>query len=147
MWGSCVLSVRAFVSGWFGRYPLFFVYVAGVFVQDVFFLAVYLFRFRYYTPFYWYAEFFSLAVGCAVSWEIFRLVLGRYPGAGRMARNVLLLALIMVITKDLANAWSGNASWPSTAIEVERNLRAIQAVSLIVLAASVSRTLCRSAAT
>jgi len=132
---ECVLLIRAMVSGWFRRYPFFFVYVALVLIQDVFFLAVYFFHFRYYTPLYWYAEFFTLVVGCAVSWEIFRLVLGRYPGAGRMARNVLFLALIMVIIKDLANAWSGNASWPSTAIELERNLRAIQAVSLIVLVA------------
>ncbi len=131
---ECVLLVRAWVSGWFRKYPLFFAYVACVFIQDLFLLTVYLLHSRYYTPLYWYAEFFSLAIGCGVSWEIFRLVLGRYPGAGRMARNVLILALIMVITKGLANAWSGNASWPNTAIEVERNLRAIQAVSLIVLA-------------
>jgi hypothetical protein len=131
---ECVLLVRAWVSEWFRKYPFFFAYLACVFIQDVFFLAVYLFNFRYYTPLYWYAEFFSLLIGCGVSWEIFRLVLGRYPGAGRMARNVLLFALIMVITKDLGNFWSGDVPWPSTAVELERNLRAIQAVSLIVLA-------------
>jgi len=92
----------ALASGWFKKYPFFFAYVMSVFLQDVFFLAVYQFRFRDYTPFYWWAEFFSVLIGCAVSWEIFRLVLGRYPGAGRMARNVLIFALIMVIVKGLA---------------------------------------------
>ena len=130
---ECVLLVRAWASEWFRQYPFFFVYLACVFIEDVFLLGVYLFKFRYYTPLYWYAEFLSLAIGCGVSWEIFRLVLGRYPGAGRMARNVLVLALIMVISKDLGNAWSGGASWPSTVVELERNLRAIQAVSLIIL--------------
>jgi len=112
----------------------FFAYVMSVFLQDVFFLAVYRFRFRDYTAFYWWAEFFSVLIGCAVSWEIFRLVLGRYPGAGRMASNVLLFALIMVIVKGLAESLRGEISWPSTAVELERNLRVIQAVSLIVLA-------------
>jgi len=129
-----LLVVRALASGWFKKYPFFFAYVMSVFLQDVFFLAVYRFRFRDYTPFYWWAEFFSVLIGCAVSWEIFRLVLGRYPGAGRMARNVLLFALIMVIVKGLAESLRGEISWPSTAVELERNLRVIQAVSLIVLA-------------
>jgi len=108
--------------------------VVSVFTQDVFLLVIYLFKFKYYRSLYWYGEFISIAIGCGVSWEIFRLVLGRYPGAGRMARNVLLFVIIMVCTKGLANAWNGAVAWPGTAIELERNLRAIQALSLIVLA-------------
>jgi len=129
-----LLVTRALTSGWFKKYPFFFAYLISVFLQDVFFLAVYLFQFRYYTPLYWWAEFFSVLMGCGVSWEIFRLVLGRYPGAGRMARNVLLFALIMVILKGLAESLDGEISLPSTAVELERNLRAMQAVSLIILA-------------
>jgi hypothetical protein len=128
-----LLVIRALASGWFKKYPFFFIYLMAVFLQDVFFLAVYLFNFRYYTPLYWCAEFFSVLMGCAVSWEIFHLVLGRYPGAGRMARNVLLCALSMAIIKGLVDLGNGETSWPSTAVELERNLRAIQAVSLIIL--------------
>jgi len=128
-----VLLVRALASAWLSKYPFFFAYLVAVFIQDIFLLAVYLFKFNYYAPLYWYGEFISLILGCGVSWEIFRLVLGRYPGAGRMARNVLLFGLIMVFTKGLGDAWSGSVSWPSTAIELERNLRVIQALSLIVL--------------
>ena len=129
-----VLLARAFLTQWFRAYPLFSAYLLCVFIQDIFFLSVYLFHFKYYAPIYWYAEFFSLLLGCAVTWEIFRLVLGRYPGAGRMARNVLLFALILVITKHLGEASAGVPTWPTTAVELERNLRGIQAVSLIVLA-------------
>ena len=128
-----LLLARAFASSWFKKYPFFFAYLASVFLQDVCLWVVYLFKFRYYTQFYWTAEFFSLLLGCAVSWEIFRLVLGRYPGAGRMARNLLLFALIMVIIKGLGGAWDGVVSLPSTAVELERNLRAMQGVSFIVL--------------
>ena len=129
-----LLLVRAVASRWWRRYPFFFTYVASVFVQEVSLLVIFLLKSKYYASFYWYGEFISLLIGCAVSWEIFRLVLGRFPGAGRMARNVLLFALIMVCTKCVVDAWNGSAPLPSTAIELERNLRAIQAVSLIVLA-------------
>ena len=50
-----------------------------------------------------------------------------------MARDVLLLVLIMVSTKGFGNAWNGEVPWQTAAIELERNLRAIQALSLIVL--------------
>jgi len=130
-----LLLVRAVASPWWRRYPFFFAYVASVFVQEVLLLVIFLLKYKYYASFYWYGEFISLLIGCGVSWEIFRLVLGRFPGAGRMARNVLLFALIMVCTKCGVDAWNGSAPLPSTAIELERNLRAIQAVSLIVLAA------------
>jgi hypothetical protein len=129
-----LLLVRAVASPWWRKYPFFFVYVASVFIQEVSLMVIYLFKFKYYSSFYWYGEFISLLIGCGVSWEIFRLVLGRFPGAGRMARNVLLFGLILVCTKGAVDAWNGSAPWPSTAIELERNLRAIQALSLIVLA-------------
>ena len=129
------MLARAVASKWFSKYPFFFVYLAFVFLQEVFLIGIYLYKPKYYPTSYWYGEFFSLAMGCGVVWEIFRLVLGRYPGAGRMARNVLLFALIMVFTKALDNAWNGSAPWPSTALALERNLRALQGLSLVVLAA------------
>ena len=130
---SLVLA-RGWMSGWFKEYVFFFAYVACVLIQDIVFLIIYLFHFRYYSSVYWYGEFFSLLIGCGVAWEIFHLVLARFPGVGRMARNVLLFGLIMVFIKALDDAWHGGVLWPSTAIELERNLRAIQALSLTVLA-------------
>ncbi len=72
-------------------------------------------------------------MGCGVTWEIFRLILGRYPGAGRMARNVLAFVLIMALSKGLVGTWNSNGSWGFALLELERNLRAIQALALIVL--------------
>lgn len=131
---ECTILVRALVVGWFKKCPLFFGYLASVFVQDIFFLVVYSFKFKYYPPIYWYAEFFSLLMGCGVTWEIFRLILGHYPGAGRMARNVLVIVLLVVLSKGLVGAWNGDIPWAATMVELERNLRAMQALSLIVLA-------------
>lgn len=128
------ILVRASVVGWIKKCPFFFGYMVNVFVQDVFFLAVYSFKFNHYKPIYWYAEFFSLLMGCGVIWEIFHLILGRYPGAGRMARNVLAIVLLMAFSRGLVDAWNGDIPWAVTMVELERNLRVIQALSLIVLA-------------
>jgi hypothetical protein len=133
-----VILVRALVTGWFRKCPFFFSYLASVFIQDVFVMAVYVFKFKYFAPIYWFEEFFSLLMGCGVTWEIFRLILGRYPGAGRMARNVLAFVLIMALSKGFVGTWHNNVSWGFALLELERNLRAIQALSLIVLAALVA---------
>lgn len=128
-----VILARGLLVGWFRKCPYFFGYLASVLFEDLFLLAVYIFKFKYYTPLYWYAEFFSLLLGCAVTWEIFRLVLEPYPGAGRMVRNVLLFALIMTLSKGVVEMWNGGIPWAVSFVELERNLRAIQALSLIVL--------------
>jgi hypothetical protein len=57
-------------------------------------------------------------------------VLGRFPGVARMARNVLLFALIVIFIKAVDGAWRGSVPWPSTAMEFERSLRAMQVLSL-----------------
>jgi len=129
-----LLLLRALASGWFKKYPIFFAYLASVLAQESFLLAIYRFRFTYYTQVYWFEEFVSLVMGCGVTWEIFRVTLERYPGAGKMARNVLLIALSLVVSKGLVNAWNSDVPWPTTGIELEGNLRAIQALALIVLA-------------
>jgi len=129
-----LLLLRGLASGWFKKYPIFFAYLASVLAQELFLLAIYRFRFADYARVYWFEEFVSLVMGCGVTWEIFRATLERYPGAGKMARNVLLIALSMVVCKGLVNAWNSYTTWPTTGIELEGNLRAIQALALIVLA-------------
>ena len=47
---------------------------------------------------------------------------------------MLLFVLIMTLSKGLVGTWNGDVPWTVTLVELERNLRAIQAVSLIVLA-------------
>src|SRR5260221_10875099 len=114
--------------------PFCFVYLGTVVIQSVVLRAVYILSFKFSPPLYWSAEFFSLLMGCGVTWEIFRLILGRYPGAGRMARNVLAIVLLMALSKGLVGVWNGDTPWGVTLVELERNLRVIQALSLIVLA-------------
>ncbi len=133
-----LLVSRALLQGWYKKYPMFFCYLACVLVQDLFFLSIYSFRSEYYASIYWYGQFFSLALGAGVTYEIFVLVLRAYPGAGRMARNVLALSLIIGLCKPFVDAWSGGSVLPLNMVELERNLRGVQAFSLLALAGLVA---------
>jgi len=114
------------------KYVLFYVYLAAVFLQSFCLLIIYLARSSYYASLYWSAEFVSVVLGCGVVWEIYRGALGRFPGAARMARNMLFFILLIVISKILANIWNSTDWRPAgTLVEMERDLRAVQATVLI----------------
>jgi hypothetical protein len=132
---EALILARGIQAGWFMRYRAFSAYVCCVLIQDVLFLGVYFLRFEDYGRIYWWGELFSVGLGVGVTWEIFGLILGPYPGARRMARNVLAIVIIMTLSANLANAWSGQLLSSGTVIELERNLRVMQALSLLVLAA------------
>ena len=138
VWVGCValesiVAIRALRTEWFRSYRVFFTYIIWVFFQDLFFLAVYFKGSSYYALLYWVAEFVTVALGCGVTWEIFQRALKGCPGATRMAKGVLALVLVTAVSKVAVNIWNDVAPWPGTMIELERNLRAIQATSLIAL--------------
>src|SRR5215471_6685396 len=114
-----VILVRAIRAKWFLNYKLFFAYVCFVLLQDISFFAIY--RSKYYALVYWWAELLSVAMGAGVTYEIFRNVLGRYPGAGRMARNVLGIVLVVTLSKNLVSSLTGSLLLPSSVIELERD--------------------------
>ncbi len=95
-------------------------------------LVIYLAEPTFYRSFYWHTQPLSVFVGCVVVWEIYRRALGRFPGAARMARNLLVLILLILVAKVLANIPNVSAGWlTGTTAELERNLRAVQAVMLM----------------
>jgi hypothetical protein len=129
-----VLLVRACEKTLLRSYPLFYLYLSFILLKSSCLLWIYLKRPSDYGRFYWYIDPASSVLGCAVVWEIYRGALGRFPGAARMARNVLLLLLAAVLSKVISDTSNGIAWWPSgTLVELERNLRAVQAAVLIVL--------------
>lgn len=129
---EALLLLQALRGAFLRKYTFFYVYLGCVFFQSLFLLVVYLAKPKYYSPFYWYAEFLSVVLGSGVVWEIYRRALGRFPGAARMARNVLVFILLMVFSKVLVDTWNGTDWWPTGAVvELERNLRAVQATLLI----------------
>src|SRR5437764_224401 len=121
-----LLLVRALQGRFLRKYSLFYVYLGIVFFQSLALLIVYLQSAKYYRPFYWYAEFVSVVLGCGVVWGIYRQALRRFPGAARMARNVFLFMLLMwCIT-----LWSYHAvPLPETEPRVEHDYRLLAATT------------------
>lgn len=138
IWLACIgleslLLTRAGVTGWWKKCPLLCAYLGCVLLQDVLFLFLYFREPNWYRTAYWYAQFFSLALGCGVCWEVFHSLLAPYPAVGRVARSVLSLVLALVASKVLADGWLDSTRLSVTVIVLERNLRAVQAVALISL--------------
>ena len=138
IWFGClalesIVAIRALRTEWFRSYRIFFTYIIWVLFQDLVFLAIYFMGRKYYAPFYWAAEFATVALGCGVTWEVFQRALKCCPGAARMAKRVLALVLVAVVSKITVDFWNDVAPWPGTMIELERNLRTLQATSLIAL--------------
>jgi hypothetical protein len=129
-----LLLVRAILGDFLRKYPLFYLYLGWVLALSSVRLIIYLAEPAYYRVFYWYTQPFSVLIGCGLVWEIYRQALGRYPGAARMARNVLLFLVLMVLSKILVNAWNGSVQWQAgTTAELERNMRTVQGILLISL--------------
>lgn len=129
-----LILLQALKGKFLSEYILFYAYLSVVFLQSFSLLIIYLAKPNYYAPLYWSAEFVSVVMGCGVVWEIYRGALGRFPGAARMARNVVILILLMVISNVLVNTWSRAVWQPAgTVVELERDLRAVQAMLLISL--------------
>ena len=129
-----LLLVRAIFGDLFRRYPLFYFYVGWVLALSAVRLIIYVAEPTFYRAFYWYTQPFSVLVGCGLVWEIYRQALGRYPGAARMARNLLLFVLLVVLSKILVTAWNGPGWWQAgTTAQLERDMRTVQGILLIAL--------------
>ena len=125
---------RAVRGRLFAAYPVFYAYFSYIFVQS--FAGFYLYRFHpgLYTNFYWYTQFFSVALGYGVIWEIFRQALKHYPGTARVARSVLAIIFFLVLLKVLSGALSSSVwSLARTTAELERSLRVVQAALLVTI--------------
>lgn len=129
-----LILIRAVREAIFWRYPLFFIYLTWVFALSSVRLVIYLGKPEYYRPLYWYTQPLSVLVGCGLVWEIYRQALGRYPGAARMARNLLLFLLLMVFSRLIIAQWNGSIwSYANSTAELERDLRAVQGILLAAL--------------
>ncbi len=129
-----LLLIRALNGAFLRKYAVFYVYVGWVLALSSARLIIYLAEPAYYRAFYWHSQPLSVLVGCGVLWEIYRQALAGYPGAARMARNVLLFSVVMVFSKILVKAWT-DSGWriAETTAELERNMRVVQAILLIAL--------------
>lgn len=120
-------------------YPVFYTYLAYVLFESLSRLYMYAQHRVAYGDFYWTTQIVSVLLGYAVVWETYRQVLSGYPGAFRMARKVLLLIFMAVISKILVNILAGH-DWTlaRTMAEQERDFRAVQACLIAAVAGLMS---------
>jgi hypothetical protein len=134
-----VLLLRAFQGNFLKRYPLFYLYLGYVLVSDISLMPFYYLWPKLYGYAYWYSEFLSVVLGCGVVWEVYKVALLRYPGAARMARNVLPFLFIFATSRIFVKAWNSPNWIPgSTTLETEWDLRIVQIALLTGLVALIA---------
>lgn len=133
---EAALLVRALQGKFLSRYKVFYCYIGWVLVQDLSLIPIYRFWPKSYAVAYWSTDIVGLLAGCGLVWEVYKLAFSRYPGASRVARNVLFLVFIFAIGRILVEIWN-SPRWTlgKTTLETELDLRTVQAAMLVGLAA------------
>ena len=116
------------------RFPLFYSYLLVVLTEDCIRCIVRQWYYPLYDNVYWATQFVSLVMGSLVVFEIYRMALQEYPGAAKIARNLLGVAFLAIFARVLLS------SHPRTAIEIvyayvrlERDLRFVQTAAILSL--------------
>jgi hypothetical protein len=121
------------------EYSFFLVYLAGSFVGSMMLYAIFLTRSRSYVEWYWAIQILTLILGCGVLLEIFKHALARYQGAERFGMAVVIVILgTTVCVALLRSLLIARASAPALNLELERDLRMVQALLLFGLLATIS---------
>ncbi len=118
------------------EYPLFFAYLSYVFLSSLVLFRLLSVSREIYFYGYWTAEFVSALFGTGVVWEAYNTALAGYPGVRRMTRVSIFLLVLAVSVKfaaDLA-ARPITVLFP-TIVELEQNLRFVQAILLLAILA------------
>lgn len=120
------------------RYPYFLGYVLCVTASTVVRLSFQPQTSRAYSAAYWITEFVSAVAGFGVMWEIYAQVLGSYCGVRKMAHGFLGFLLSTVLAKAAVEMWGRPLrTLAPTTVELERNLRVLQALLLMTVLALV----------
>jgi hypothetical protein len=138
-WTGIALETVVFVRGFYGRlthrFPIFYSYIGFVLLQEIARLLAFQQGGPTYKAVYWVTEFLGLAIGSLVVFEIYKVSLAAYPGAARMARSALAFVFSVALAKALLIAPTSGVRWQasSTALEMERALRSVQATAIVAL--------------
>jgi hypothetical protein len=131
---EALLLVRGLQQKLLRRFPVFYAYILFVFLQEFLRFCAYRWFVGHYSQAYWGTEFFSLVIGSAVIFEIYRVALRPFPGAATVARALLCIVFAFVFLKALANTAFSLPSWFAQASEyLERDLRIVQGLAILAL--------------
>ena len=135
---SCVLF-RAWKWRLFATYPYFYSYIGSVVGADIVRHVLSSSFPSAYAVGWWTTEFLTALAGLAITWEIFTQMLRPYLGARRMARAIFQIILVLILVRaGVAMAGAPDLRHlASTTAELQRNLRLIQAILIVVLASLI----------
>jgi hypothetical protein len=138
-WSADVLEILLLARGvlgrlWF-RYPIFYAYLLFVLLQSPARFVAYRWWYEvWYSRVYWTTEYIAFGMGCLVVFEIYRVALAEYPGTAKMARTTLLLLFVLALVKAGTAIWNNpDLLSETTALQVEKALRTVQAISIVAL--------------
>ncbi len=133
---EALILARSIKGKLYEKYPAFYFYLSTVLLIELLRFAVYTFQPNLHRVLYWYTEYLVAIIGYGVILETYKHALKSSHGAARIARLFLLGVLATVILKVAANALANPVWSPATTLaELERDLRAIQALLLLVIVA------------
>jgi hypothetical protein len=129
-----VLLYRGVRAHWAREYPIFFSYLAFIFIKTLVLMQLYRLSARAYSLGYWGTEIIATLVGVLITWELYEKMLAPYRGVRRMARALIggLLAAVALQSSLALSARSFYSLMPTTA-ELQRNLRFVQALLLLAM--------------
>jgi len=133
-----VLLFRAYRRRLLREFPVFYAYIGFVLCSSIVFFSLSTGSPQAYAIGYWISEFISAWLGVGIIWEIYGSVLRAYAGVYRLGRSLIsaLSAFAVagfafeVVTRPLATLIR-------TIVELERNLRFMQALLLLVILALI----------
>jgi hypothetical protein len=118
----------------FSRFPVFYVYLSFVTLNEFVRMSVYRWRPNTYFQVYWITQYIGLALGCGMLFEIYRVALRSFPGAARMTRYLLLVVFVAILARTLTIPSGDLIAWlASSSLVLERNLRIVQALAIFTL--------------
>lgn len=118
----------------FGVFSVFWVYIGYVLCSSLVLYPLTLKSPIVYATAYWISSLISVLIGLGVTWEIYRIVFTPYVGVYRLGRT-LTAALCVVVGAKFATDVSTHTIGMliPTTLELERNLRFVQALLLLVI--------------
>ena len=125
-----VILFRFLKNRLYTLYPLFFAYLAIVWSLEIALWPVYRFYHDSYSRFFWVDQFLNLLAGFAVLFEFVRKCFQRYTGARSFETSVVAAMLAVLCGYFVFRLLPLSGSSPGGFSDLERDFRAIQALTL-----------------
>jgi hypothetical protein len=133
-----LVLLRAFQKGILGTYGYFYSYATSVLIGSIVLSVARTLAPSLYPECYWTIQLVTLIFGCGVILEVLKHVLSPYPGAERFARFVGLAIFAAIFCFALVYPLIVPGSYhPDIGVELERNLRMVQAILLFCILAVI----------